>query len=151
MLRSASLIRSRPNSKNCDSDVYWNGMSSPSIHAMGAAAALWWACQFPAGLGEEVPAVHRHGVAPHDRPHAGALDHEAERVLGVAVLRGVLAGEEVLDRGPQRGRGERAPAERRVGEGDGPPLASPPDRHELPRLLGQMPQGAPAPEVGRRA
>src|SRR3546814_14242008 len=66
---------------------------------------------------------HRDGVAgryvapaANDGPYAGAVDDEAECVLGVAVLGSVLAGHEVLDRGPQRRCRERPAPEGGIGE-----------------------------------
>ena len=53
--RSSSVISSRPNSKNWASVAYWNGMSRPSIHAIGWSVALWWACQFQPACGRKSP------------------------------------------------------------------------------------------------
>ena len=147
MIRSASEISSRPNSKNCASVAYWNGMSSPSIHAIGSAVALWWACQFQPACGRKSP--RRIGTASpmprvraaHDGPDTLALDDEAERVLGVPVLGGVFAGVEVLDGSPQGRCRERATAEARVRQGDGPPLAASPDGHQAPGLRGHAAAG----------
>ena len=62
---------------------------------------------------------HRHRVAAHDGPNPFSFYHEAERVLGVAVLRGVLTGHQVLDGGPQRRGGVGTAAECGVGQVDG--------------------------------
>lgn len=107
----------------------------------------------PARLREEVTAVHRHRVAADDRPHARTLDDEAEGVLGVAVLGGVLAGHEVLDGRPQRRRGEGPAAEGGVGQRDGPALTAPADRHQAAGPVRKLPQPLPAPQVrhGTRA
>ncbi len=64
VMRSASPISSRPNSKNCASTAYWKGMSSPSIQAMGAAVALWWACQFQPACGRKSPRRMATGSRP---------------------------------------------------------------------------------------
>ena len=97
------------------------------------------------GLRQEVAAAHRHRVALDDRPHALALDDEPERVLGVAVLGRVLAGHQVLDRGPQRRRRVRASAQARVRQRDRPPLAAAADRAPGRRSARPARAGAPTP------
>ena len=92
----------------------------------------------PAGLRQEVAAAHRHRVAADDRPDALALEHEAEGVLRVPVLGRVLPRHQVLDRRPQRRRGERAAVQARVGEGDRAALAAAAHRDEA---------GPPAPRA----
>ena len=55
VVRSPALSSSRPGSKNCASVMYWSGMSRPSIQAIGASVALWWACQFQPAWGRKSP------------------------------------------------------------------------------------------------
>ena len=64
MIRSSSLMTSRPNSKNWVSLPYWNGMSSPSIQAIGLSVALWWACQFQPAWGRKSPRRMATGSRP---------------------------------------------------------------------------------------
>jgi len=106
--------------------------------------------EVPAGLWQEVAASHRYGVATHHGPDALPFDDEPEGVLGVPMLGGVLARHQVLDRRPERGCGEGPTAQRGIGQGDRPPLATPADRHELSGLLGESNQVPPPPEVRRR-
>ncbi len=103
--------RTRRTATRCSTGTGCRGRRSrPS----GRRCCVVVAVPVPAGLGQEVAAAHRDRVAVDDGPHALALDDEAEGVLGVPVLGGVLARAEVLDRGPQRRGGERA---RRPGRG----------------------------------
>jgi hypothetical protein len=104
----------------------------------------------PAGLGQEVAAVHRHGVAVDDGPHALALDDEAEGMLGVAMFRRVLPRQQVLNRSPQRGSRKRAATEAGVGQRDRAALTTAPDWHQLPRPLSEREQVGPFPQVRQR-
>ena len=104
----------------------------------------------PAGLRQEVTAAHRDRVAADDRPHALAFQHETERVLRVPVLGCVLPRHQVLDRRPQRRRGERAAVQPRVGEGDRAALAAPAHRDKVAGLRGQLDEVVPAPPVRQR-
>nr|WP_167547500.1 hypothetical protein [Nocardia farcinica] len=100
-------------------------MSSPSTRAIGWSVALWCACQFQPAWGTKPPRFI--GLTADDRSHAGSLDHESERVLDVPVLGRVLARHKVLDRGPQRRRGEWSAIEAGVGQRDRAPFAAAPD------------------------
>ena len=86
-------------------------MSRPSIQAIGAVRRVVVRVPVPAGLRQEVAAAHRHRVAADHRPHALALEDEAEGVLRVPVLGRVLPRHQVLDRRPQRRGGERPAAQ----------------------------------------
>jgi len=101
----------------------------------------------PTRLRQEVAARHAHGVAVDNRPHAFAFHDEPEGVLGVAVLGCVFSRHQVLDRGPQRGRGERPAAQRRVGQRDGAAFTAAPDGNDLAGLRRKRLQPVPAPKM----
>src|SRR6266567_9040334 len=109
------------------------------------------AVEMPARREQKVPTLHRHRVAVDDGPHPLAFHHEAERVLGVPMLRRGLAGGQVLNRRPQSRGGVGKPAEPGVGQRDRPALAAPVDRDQLSGLLGEVEDRAPPPDMRPRA
>ena len=103
------------------------------------------------GRGEqEVTGTHGNGVAVNHGPDSLASDDEPERALRVAVRRGDFADPQVLDGRPQGGGRERAARQPGIGQGYGPPLPAPPDRHQLAGALGQRKERRPGPVVRLR-
>ncbi len=116
----------------------------------GRVAGVVVAVERPARREQEVAAAHGHRVPVHDGPHALALDHEPEGVLGVPVLGRGLVRAQVLDGGPQRRRGVGPPAQARVGQGDRAALPAPAHRDQVTGPFGQRLQRRPAPHVRPR-
>jgi len=108
--------------------------------------------EMPARGEQEVAAAHRHRITVDHRPHALALALalalEAERVLGVTMLRRGLLRPEVLDGRPQRRRHVRDTAEAGVGQRDRAAFPAAADGHEVAGPLRQRVQRRPLPDEG---
>ena len=120
----------------------------PVYPGHGLAGRIVVGVPVPAALGQKVAARHADGVAVDHRPHAFAFDHKAEGMLGVTVLGRIFAGHQVLDGGPQRGRGKGAAAQRRVGQRNRAALAAAAHGDDAAGFICQLEQILPAPEMG---
>jgi hypothetical protein len=91
--------------------------------------------------------VHR--IAVHQRPHAAAFEYEPQRGGGVPVPGRELPAAQELHRAPQGVRGEREPAQVRVGEREHPAVAAPVDADQVAGSFREVPQRLPPPDVRR--
>ncbi|MPM88855.1 hypothetical protein SDC9_135959 [bioreactor metagenome] len=119
----------------------------PVYPGHGLAGRIVVGVPVPAALGQKVAARHADRVAVDHGPHAFAFDHKAKGMLSVAMLGRIFARHQVLDGSPQRGRGKRAAAQRRIGQRNRAALAAPAHGDDATGFIRQLEQILPAPQM----
>ena len=113
----AALFSAKPASRKRTS-----GMSRPSSQTTGSLAVVAVVVEGPRRGDDEVAVAHRRALAVDRGVGALAVEHQAQRRLGVAVRRRHLAGQDQLQAGVERLGDARLAAQGRVLEDQDAPL-----------------------------